>query len=48
MRTLELDREAAGGNREERIRSGLAVAFALGMATFFVWFIATHMTRYSY
>jgi hypothetical protein len=48
MKTLELKgREQTGQNRELRIRSGIGVDFAVGMAIFLVWFIATHLTRYS-
>jgi hypothetical protein len=33
-------------NKERRLRSGVALLYVLGLAIFFVWFIATHLTRY--
>ena len=47
MITLELEaHERTGRNSELWVRSAVAIAFAVGMSAFFVWFIATHMTRY--
>ena len=43
MKTL---RSGGAVHVEHAVRSGVAVAYLIGMVTFYVWFIATHLTRY--
>jgi hypothetical protein len=43
MKTL---RSGGGVDSEDAVRCGVAVTFVVGMVTFYVWFIATHLTRY--
>ena len=33
------------GNREQRIRVGLALLFVGGILTFYAWFALTHLSR---
>ena len=49
MREPEVDGvRGVSVNVEHAVRCGVAITFVVGMATFYVWFIATHLTRYGY
>ena len=33
-------------NEEHVLRAGVALVYTIGLTSFFIWFIATHLTRY--